>query len=326
MPQLTVRVERWPIAGRFVLARGAKTEAVVVVAEIAEDGHNGRGECVPYARYGETPDGVAAAISALDQPIAEGMTRTALQRALPPGAARNALDCALLDFEAKKSGRPVQEILGVSPPAPLHTALTLSLDEPEAMAKAASAAQDFPILKVKLGPDGAAERIAAVAAAAPAAQIIVDANEAWDLAALTALLPALLAARVVLIEQPLPAEADAALEGFLSPIPLCADESIHSRAELDDVARRYACINIKLDKTGGLDEALALAQAARARGLKIMVGSMVATSLSMAPAMLLAQRADYVDLDGPLLLAKDRAPGITYAGSLMAPPPPALWG
>jgi L-alanine-DL-glutamate epimerase-like enolase superfamily enzyme len=194
------------------------------------------------------------------------------------------------------------------------------------MAKAAKAAQGYDILKLKLGLDGAEERLAAIAAAAPDSKLIVDANEAWTLEALAALMPALLRARVALIEQPLPADADGALRGFASPIPLCADESLHSRAELDDVARLYQCVNVKLDKAGGLTEALALAQAARARGLQVMIGSMVATSLSMAPAMLLGSFANFVDLDGPLLLAKDRVPGISYQSGLMAPPAPALWG
>jgi L-alanine-DL-glutamate epimerase-like enolase superfamily enzyme len=326
MPRLTVRVERWPIAGRFAIARGSKTEAAVIVAEIAEGPLRGRGECVPYARYDESIEGVAALLSTFDTAIAGGLTRTALQEALPPGAARNALDCALVDFEAKASGRPAHEILGLPAPAPVHTAFTLSLDSADAMGRAAEAARAFTLLKVKLGPQGARERLEAVAAAAPNARIIVDANEAWTLESLAALMPALEASRVVLIEQPLAASADAALAGFTSPIPLCADESLHSRAELTAVAGRYQCVNIKLDKTGGLTEALALAKAARARGLGIMVGSMVATSLSMAPAMLLAQDADYVDLDGPLLLAKDREPGIVYQGSLMARPAAALWG
>jgi L-alanine-DL-glutamate epimerase-like enolase superfamily enzyme len=326
MPQLTVRVERWPIAGRFAIARGAKTEAVVILAEIAEGDVRGRGECVPYARYGETVEGVAALLSTCDSKIAAGLTLAELQAALPPGAARNALDCALLDFEAKASGRRAHEILGLPAPFALRTAFTISLDSAEAMAKAAKAAQGYDILKLKLGLDGAEERLAAIAAAAPDSKLIVDANEAWTLEALAALMPALLRARVALIEQPLPADADGALRGFASPIPLCADESLHSRAELDDVARLYQCVNVKLDKAGGLTEALALTRAAHARGLKVMIGSMVATSLSMAPAMLLGSFADFVDLDGPLLLAKDRKPGLSYEGDLMASPEPALWG
>jgi L-alanine-DL-glutamate epimerase-like enolase superfamily enzyme len=326
MPQLSVRVERWPIAGRFTIARGAKTEAEIVVAEIAEGQLCGRGECVPYPRYGESVEGVAALLSTFDIRIAEGLTRGDLQEALPPGAARNALDCALIDFEAKSSRRPAHEILGLSAPAFVNTALTLSLDAAASMAEAAKAAQGFAVLKIKLGLDGAEDRLAAIAGAAPDARLIVDANEAWTLDSLAALMPALERAGVALIEQPLPAGKDGALANFASPIPLCADESIHSRAELDEAARLYQCVNVKLDKAGGLTEALALVKAARARGLSVMVGSMVATSLSMAPAMLLAPMADFVDLDGPLLLAKDRVPGISYDRSLMAPPPPALWG
>ena len=319
---LTVSAERWPIAGRFVLSRGAKTEAAVVVAEITEGAHRGRGECVPYARYGESVESVMRAI----ETAGAALSRHALQQALPPGAARNALDCALIDLEAKTSGRPAHALLGRPAPKPVITAFTLSLDAPDAMGRAAEAAKDRPLLKLKLGPDTALACVTAVRKAAPEATLIVDANEAWSLSSLSALAPALKALGVALIEQPLPAGDDAALEGFSCGVPLCADESLHARDGLALIARRYQAINIKLDKTGGLTEAVLLLAAARDLGLTIMVGCMVATSLAMAPAVLIAGEADYVDLDGPLLLARDRPHGIRYAGSLMAPPDPALWG
>jgi L-alanine-DL-glutamate epimerase-like enolase superfamily enzyme len=281
---------------------------------------------VPYPRYGETPAGVAATIQALAPQIAAGLDRETLQHALAPGAARNALDCALLDLEAKISGRPAHEILGLPPPRAVTTAFTLSLDTPEAMARAAIAAGPRPLLKLKLGPDEALARVRAVHHAAPSATLIVDANEAWSLAQLAMLAPALGALGVALIEQPLPAGADTALAGFSCPIPLCADESFHTGADLPRIAACYQAVNIKLDKAGGITAAAALLAEARTRGLSIMVGCMVATSLAMAPAMLIASGADYVDLDGPLLLARDRAPGIRYDGSLMAPPSPKLWG
>jgi len=323
---LTVTTERWPIAGRFVLSRGAKTEAEIVLAEIVEGEFRGRGECVPYARYGESTQSVARAIEALAQPIAAGLSRSALQDILPPGAARNALDCALLDLEAKLSRRPAHALLGLPAPKPVITAFTLSLDTPAAMGEAAAAAKDRPLLKLKLGPDAALQAVRAVRAAAPQSRLIVDANEAWSLAALSALARPLQALGVCLIEQPLPAKNDAALEGQSWAVPLCADESLHSRQELSAIARRYQAVNIKLDKTGGLTEAVLLLNEAKSLGLTIMMGCMVATSLAMAPAALLATQADYVDLDGPLLLARDRDHGIRYTGSLMAPPEPVLWG
>jgi L-alanine-DL-glutamate epimerase-like enolase superfamily enzyme len=254
------------------------------------------------------------------------LDRKALQAALPPGAARNALDCALLDLEAKISGRPAHEILGLPPPRAVTTAFTLSLDTPDAMARAALAAGPRPLLKLKLGPDDALASIRAVHDAAPSAALIVDANEAWSLAQLATLAPALGALGVALIEQPLAAADDAALQGFSCPIPLCADESFHTEADLPRIAARYQAVNIKLDKAGGITAAAALLAEARTRGLSVMVGCMVATSLAMAPAMLIASGADYVDLDGPLLLARDRDDPIRYEGSLMAPPSPTLWG
>ena len=323
---LCVRAETWPLAASFTISRGRRTEARVVVAEISAGGVTGRGECVPYAHYGESVEGVVAGIEALAGKIANGLDRLALQDALAPGAARNALDCALWDFEAKRGGRPVWRLAGLAAPAPLITAYTLSLDSAQAMGEVAAANASRPLLKLKLGGEGVVERVAAVRAAAPDSRIIVDANEAWTMDLLTRAAPELARLGVEMIEQPLPAREDGALAGFDSPVPLCADESCHDTATLAGLDQRYDIINIKLDKTGGLTEALALADAARAAGLGIMVGCMIGTSLAMAPATLVAARAAFVDLDGPLLLARDHEPGIAFEGSVMRPPPPALWG
>ena len=325
--ELSVQIERWPLASAFTISRGSKTEAVVVTAALAAGGHRGRGECVPYARYGETPDGVVAAIEAMRPALQNGLTRAALQKVMPAGAARNALDCALWDLSAKAAGRHAYEMAGLAAPRPLTTAYTISLADPAAMAEAAHRAAARPLLKVKLGTAaGDGERIVAVRRAAPRAELIVDANEGWSEANLAQNLAACAQAGVTLIEQPLPEGRDAALAALKRPIPVCADESVHDRASLDALAGNYDAINIKLDKTGGLTEALALAAEAERHGLKIMVGCMVATSLAMAPAMLVAQRAGVVDLDGPLLLAQDRVDGLRYDGSLVYPPVAALWG
>lgn len=326
MRALGVAVERWPIAGAFTIARGSKTEAVVVVATVSEGDVVGRGECVPYARYGETVDGVVAAIEAQRAAVAAGLDRAALQRRMPAGAARNALDCALWDLEAKLAGGRVWTLAGTQAPVAVATACTLSLGTPDAMAAAARALATRPVLKVKLGGEGDAARIAAVRAAAPAATLIVDANEGWTEATLDANLAACAAAGVALVEQPLPAAADAVLEHCDSPVPLCADESFHDRAGLAVVARRYQAVNVKLDKTGGLTEALAVVDEARQRGLELMIGCMVATSLAMAPAFVLARAARFVDLDGPLLLARDREPGIRYDDAQMQPFGADVWG
>lgn len=323
---LTISVERWPIRGGFAISRGAKTEAVVVVAELADGEARGRGECVPYARYGESIDSVVAALEAMRPALAAGLTREALQAAMPAGAARNALDCAFWDLEAKCSGRPVHELAGLAAPRPLTTALTISLGAPDDMAKAAAQAAGRALLKVKLGADGDPDRIAAVRAAAPQTTLIVDANEGWDAANLETNLAACARAGVALVEQPLPAGRDALLGTMARPIPVCADESAHDRASLPALAGRYDAVNIKLDKAGGLTEALAMATAAHQQGLTIMAGCMVATSLAMAPAMLLAQAAQFVDLDGPLLLDKDRSDGLVYRDSLVYPATSALWG
>jgi L-Ala-D/L-Glu epimerase len=325
---LSVRIEHWPLHGAFTISRGSKTEAVVVVAELTDGTHRGRGECVPYARYGETPDGIVAAIEAVRPALRGGLDRAALQAKMPPGAARNALDCAYWDVNAKGTGRAVYELAGLVAPGPQITAYTISLAAPGAMAEAAELAAARPLLKVKLGgaDDDDSRRIAAVRRAAPEAELIVDANEGWNNGNLAQNLAACADCGVTLIEQPLPEARDEMLSRIKRPIPICADESVHDRASLDRLGGKYDAVNIKLDKTGGLTEALALAAEAERRGLAIMVGCMVATSLSMAPAMLVAQRARYVDLDGPLLLAKDRPAGLRYDGSLVCPPEPELWG
>ena len=326
LPRLQARIERFPIAGGFTISRGSKTEAVTVVAEVSLDGLTGRGECVPYPRYGETPEATLAAIRAMQDPIRRGLDRQALQAIMPAGAARNALDCALVDFEAKRAGMRAWNLLGRPAPRPCTTAYTISLGEPEAMAAATVKAAHRPLLKVKLGGNRDHERIKAVRKAAPHSELIVDANEAWTPADLEPNLAACAEAGVTLVEQPLPAGQDELLARIRRPLAVCADESVHDRSSLDGLRERYDAINIKLDKTGGLTEALAMADAAQALGFSIMVGCMVASSLSMAPAMLLTPLARFVDLDGPLLLARDRDNGLRYDGSLVYPPEAPLWG
>jgi L-Ala-D/L-Glu epimerase len=324
---LTVRIERWPLQRAFTISRGSKTEAVVVVAELERGEHRGRGEAVPYLRYGETPEGVAASIEQMGAVLRNGLDRPGLQSAMPAGAARNALDCAFWDLEAKQTGRAAHEVAALPAPKPLVTAYTVSLDTPQAMADAAASAASRPLLKVKLGGGGDdGERIAAVRRAAPQAELIVDANEGWSEDDLERNLAACAQAGVTLIEQPLPEGRDAALARIRRPIPVCADESVHDRASLDAISGKYDAINVKLDKAGGLTEALALAAEAERRGFGIMVGCMVATSLAMAPAMLVAQQARVVDLDGPLLLARDRSHGLRYVGSTVYPAEAVLWG
>jgi L-alanine-DL-glutamate epimerase-like enolase superfamily enzyme len=324
--RLAVHIERWPIAGSFVISRGAKSEAVVVVAELRDGSLVGRGECVPLARYDQTVEGEAARLKDLAEAIAGGLDRTALQGALPAGPARNALDCAFWDLEAKRAGKPVHALAGLSAPRPVATALTISLGTPESMAVAVQKVAQRKLLKIKLGGDGDPARIAAVRRAAPQSDLIVDANEAWTENNLAENLRACAEAGVTLVEQPLSAGRDDALASITRPIAVCADESIHDRASLASLAGKYDAINIKLDKSGGLTEALALAEEAERAGLAIMVGCMVSTSLAMAPAMLVAQRARVVDLDGPLLLAKDRDGGLRYEGSEVYPANPKLWG
>jgi L-alanine-DL-glutamate epimerase-like enolase superfamily enzyme len=324
--RLSVSRRAWPLAHAFTISRGSRTSAEVVVAEVHDGEFRGRGECVPYPRYGESVDSVVAALEAMKGAVFSGLDRRELQQAMPPGAARNALDCAFWDLDAKRDDRRAAEIAGIGELRPVVTAYTLSLDTPEKMGEAAAAQRQRPLLKLKLTGDGDIERVAAVRRAAPAARLIVDANEGWSERHLTEVMPALARLGVELIEQPLPAGADEALRRAPHPIPVCADESCHTAGDLDALAGKYDAVNIKLDKTGGLTEALRLAAAARERGFKIMVGCMVGTSLGMAPAVLVAQQAQIVDLDGPLLLASDRVPGLRYDGSTLHPPEPALWG
>jgi L-alanine-DL-glutamate epimerase-like enolase superfamily enzyme len=323
---LEIRIERFPIAGSFTISRGAKTEAVTVVAEVSHGGHTGRGECVPYPRYNETPEETLKVLQAMREAVARGLTREGLQGTMPAGAARNALDCALIDLEAKRSGKRAWDLLGRSAPKPCVTAYTISLGSPEKMAAATEQAAHRPLLKIKLGGDGDGERIAAVRRAAPRSELIVDANEAWTPSNLEPNLAACAEAGVTLVEQPLPAGWDEMLGRVRRPVRVCADESVHDRKSLEGLRGRYDAVNIKLDKTGGLTEALAMADAAKALGFDLMVGCMVATSLAMAPAMLLTTQARFVDLDGPLLLARDREHGLRYDGSLVHPPDAALWG
>lgn len=324
--RLKAAVERWPLLEAFTISRGAKREAAVVVACLSDGAHTGRGECVPYARYGESVEDVVTAIASCADAFAGGLTRAELATLLPAGAARNALDCALWDQEAKRSGRSAASLAGIGALHPVLTAYTLSFDTPDRMAAKAREAAAYPLLKLKLGGAGDAERLAAVRAAVPSARLIADANEAWQAHETESLLTAAAQARVELVEQPLPAGRDGILAEIARPVPVCADESVHDRTSLAGLAGRYDAVNVKLDKTGGLTEALLVVDEARRLGLKIMVGSMVATSLAVAPALLLAQQADWVDLDGPLLLARDRAPSLVYDGATIFPPPPELWG
>jgi len=323
---LLAQTESFPIAGAFTISRGAKTTAEVVTCAIGASGLSGRGECVPYARYGESVAGVLDAIEAMRGAIEDGMGREDLARAMPAGAARNALDCALWDLEAKLSGVPTWQVIDTTAPQKLVTTYTLSLGEPGAMQRQAAEHAWRPLLKVKVGTPDDAARIRAVRAGAPESAIILDANEGWTPENLAHHFALCAEARIALVEQPLPAGGDSALRDHARPVPVCADESVHRTQDVAALADRYDAVNIKLDKTGGLTEALALRQAARDHGLKIMVGCMVGTSLGMAPAVLLAQGADFVDLDGPLLLARDREPGLRYEGSNVYPPEATLWG
>ncbi|RLP22587.1 N-acetyl-D-Glu racemase DgcA [Mesorhizobium sp. YM1C-6-2] len=323
---LSVAEERFPIAGTFTISRGSKTEAEVVACTIAEGGNSGRGECVPYRRYGETVAGVRAEIEAAAAAVSGGITRRDLLKIMKPGAARNAVDCALWDLEAKLSGVRVAETLGIASPAPLETAFTLSLASPDAMAAQARENAARPLLKVKIGGDGDIARIRAVRDAAPKSRLILDANEGWTGDNIRENLAAAAELGVSLVEQPLPAGRDAILAQIDRPVRVCADESVHTAEGLETLVGLYDAVNIKLDKTGGLTAALELRDRARELGFGIMIGCMVGTSLAMAPAVLLAQGADFVDLDGPLLLARDREPGLIYRGSLVSPPEPALWG
>jgi L-alanine-DL-glutamate epimerase-like enolase superfamily enzyme len=310
------------LAQVFTISRGSRTEAKVLTVRVTRDGVTGWGECVPYARYDETLESVEAQI----RTIPEGIDRAALQEALPAGAARNALDCALWDLEAKQAGCRVWELAGLAAPLPEVTAYTLSLETPEVMQAQAAKNAHRPLLKIKLGTPDDMPRLEAVRAGAPDARIIVDANEGWSAEVYADLAPHLLRLGVAMVEQPLPAGEDDALLGVDRPVPLCADESCHDRASLPKLKGKYDMANIKLDKTGGLTEALALRDAARAEGYDVMVGCMVGSSLAMAPAVLVAQGAAITDLDGPLLLAEDRAHGLRFDEAGVHPSEAFLWG
>ncbi|MDJ0824763.1 MAG: dipeptide epimerase [Rhodobacter sp.] len=320
--RLSVERSVFRLAEAFKISRGSRDEAQVLTVRVADGGLEGWGECVPYARYGETLESVSAQIEGVPMPL----DRAALQRALSAGAARNAVDCALWDLEAKRAGRRVWQLAGLEPPGPVVTAFTLSLDTPDRMRAAAARQAHRPLLKIKLGTPDDMPRLEAVRAGAPAARLIVDANEGWTAEVYADLAPHLMRLGVELVEQPLPADDDAMLAEIARPLPVCADESCHDRASLPGLAGKYDVVNIKLDKTGGLTEALALRDAARAAGFGVMVGCMVGSSLAMAPAVLVAQGADIVDLDGPLLLAEDRAVPLRFDGAGVHPPEAALWG
>ena len=320
--RIVVEPTVFPLREVFTISRGSRSEAKVLTVRVEDGDRTGWGECVPYARYDETLDSVAAQIEGLPS----GVDRSALQDLLPAGAARNAVDCALWDLEAKAAGRRAWELAGLPAPGPELTAFTLSLDEPAAMEAAAARHAHRPILKIKLGTPDDMPRLEAVRRGAPDARIIVDANEGWSAAVYADLAPHLQRLGVALVEQPLPAGDDDALMGLDRPIPVCADESCHDRASLPALAGKYDVVNIKLDKTGGLTEALALRSAAQAAGFGVMVGCMVGSSLAMAPAVLLAQGVAFTDLDGPLLLAADRDPPLTYDDAGVHPPTAALWG
>ena len=318
--------ERFPLNAPFRIARGVKTAADVVTVTLSEGGSVGRGEAVPYPRYGESVESALAAIESARALIEAGGDRQALLQALPAGAARNALDCALWDLEARLAGRDVAEMIGGQPLAPIVTALTIGIDTPAVMAAAARAAGDVPLLKVKVDAEDPEARIRAVRAAAPGAALIVDPNESWDRALVEAIQDVLVATNVALLEQPVPAGDDEWLDGFSPAVPICADEAVHVAADLDVVARRYQAVNVKLDKSGGLTAALDVAREARAMDLGLMTGCMICSSLSIAPALHLAAMSDFADLDGPLWLREDRPGGIRQEGGLIHPPAKGFWG
>ncbi len=324
--KLTVTHRAWQLARPVMTAQGVKTAVDVALAEIADGDSRGRAECVPMRRFGESIESVVATMEAMKGAIASGLARDTLQQAMPPGAARNALDCAFWAIEANRSYCSVADLAGIGTVKPVVTAFTLAFDTPEGMAELAAANRTRPLFKLELGGDGDMDRLRAVRQAAPAARLIVDANESWNERQLSEYMPMLVDMRVELIEQPLPADADGALARLERSIPLCADESCRTVADLDRLDGKYAAINIKLDKAGGLTEALALAKEAKRRGLRIMVGGGLGTSLGVAPALLIAQQAEIVDLDGPLRLALDRGAGLRYEGSTIHPADPKLWG
>ena len=324
--QLRSGVEGWPLASPFRISRGVKTLAEVVTVELRQGDARGLGEAVPYPRYGETAEAVTEQIRSVEQDLANGAERSDLLSLLPSGAARNAIDCALWDLECRLSGKALADTLWGEPLRPITTALTVSLDAPDRMREAAAALRESPLIKVKVDAAQPEACLRAVRDSAPDAQMIVDPNESWDIGLLEQLQPLLRELRTTFVEQPLAADADEALDGFEPLVPICADESCHTVADLDRLVRRYGMINIKLDKTGGLTEALALLEAGRERGFGIMVGCMVSTSLSIAPAFHLAGRADYADIDGPLWLREDRPGGVRLQDRLLSPPEPGFWG
>lgn len=325
MRDVRTSIEHWPLEAPFRISRGIKTVAEVVTVELHEGGVVGRGECVPYPRYGDTTQSVSRQIVDVKAALVRGASRSELPGLLPPGPAMNAVDCALWDLEAALSGNSVQHMLGKPLPS-VVTALTVSLDRPDKMGAAAAAMGEAALIKVKVNAEEPESCMRAVRSAAPGAALIIDPNESWDLELLTRMQPILQELRVEFVEQPLPSEDDAALEGFRPLVPICADESCHTAKDLDDLMRRYGMVNIKLDKTGGLTGGLELLEAARERGFGVMVGCMVSTSLSIAPAMHIAARADYADLDGPLWLKEDRAGGVSLQDGRLAPATPGFWG
>lgn len=322
MLKFTIHAETFPLANVFTISRGAKTHAYVVRVEVSDGTHVGQGECVPYARYGESVESVEELLSNLPSDL----TRDSLQELMQAGAARNAIDCALWDLEAKQTGTPVWKLAGLAEPKELTTAYTLSLESADEMRENAQKNAFRPLLKLKLGTPDDLPRLKAVREGAPDSQIMVDANEGWSLEDLSALQPHLEALGIALVEQPLPEIDDSGLVGNTFSMPICADESSHTSEGLEALRKKYDIVNIKLDKTGGLTEALKMKAKAQELGFGIFVGCMVGTSLGMAPAALVAQGASFVDLDGPLLLAQDRAHGIRYEGSTMYPPLGGLWG
>ena len=324
--RLTVTRRAWPLRRPFAMSDGARMVADVVVAELFDGNARGRGECVPLRDYGESVDSVVAALEAMKGPIFSGLNRETLQDAMPPGAARNALDCAFWDIDAKRTYCSVGEMVGLGSPRSVVTSFTLACDTPDAMAEQAAAHRSRPMLTVRLGGEGDIERVRAVRDAAPASRLIVDACGSWTEAQLHAFMPVMVDLRVELIEQPLPAGADDALAGMAHPIPLCADESCRTLADLDRLAGRYEAIALKLDKLGGLTAAQAMVAEARRRGFRLTAGGVIGTSLGAAPALLVAQQADIVDLDGPLHLAIDRGAALRYDASTIHPAEPNLWG
>lgn len=324
--RVDARAESWPLARPFAISRGVKTAADTVVVEIEHDGAIGRGECVPYPRYGESQQSVLAAVHGIADRLKGGLDRIGLLQVLPAGAARNAVDAALWDLEAKTGGRRVWQLAGLPEPGPVDTAVTIGIDTPEAMAERAKELSDYPLLKVKLDREQVMERLAAIREAAPAPRLVVDPNEGWDVGMLAALVRPLADLGCEMIEQPVPAGDDAGLREISSPVPICADEACHTASDLDRLQRLYDMVNIKLDKTGGLTAALELKKRAEAGGFGLMVGCMVAGSLAMAPAVLVAQACRIVDLDGPILLKQDRDPSLAIEAATIQPPAPELWG